>query len=500
MTAVQNVNSARYSVGKLTELGVLRFLALQIVAIFIGYLSFNLLDFNNPDGITVPPSIVSLLLFTAITIAGSLVLIFALDSWRVLTSTDWYVLGWGIVITMLLVIIWYRGIWLVSPYVTDSASDHFTYLQQSLIISDMGNGTWIPSTSNIAINAYSHTFLIAFLFRMLGQSGFLIIALQVIFVSWSAICLLHLFAARYRKFEPGLYADNTPKIALAFYVMPYTIFTAGIITKDTFVLFGISITLVAFYELNQRGFSLRIPIVLIVGLLITIISRLGHTIALLASFFVLTVLFRKKLKSIVLVSIIILGGGILTIWAAQSGMLAIYDQSTTGVLNTIVSSLRSGPLSYYPESSLIYRLSHPIGEGRLASLLSFPLAGAATWFIPFPFFFSDYRAVLHTSSALSNVASLAIFVGSFNPLKATFFRVLKNRSNFIDSLMLSFISFMFLAIALSATPLARYRLPFDWAMLYFFFSQRNLGRSIGLGLYVALLLVALSHLLYYAIS
>ena len=396
-------------------------------------------------------------------------------------------------------IIWYRAIWLPSPYVEGAYSDHFTYLNQSFIILSPAGYIGIPSVWEIAINSFGHSFLIALLFRFFEESTFLVIASQIVLISWATICLTHLFLLQANFNRNSKIYEKNNKIAY-FQILPGTIIVAGTITKDSLLLFGVALAIASYGELYHR-FSLPKFLLLGIGFFLAAMTRVEYAVLLPIVFLISVFFVRFTTKQAVIYSVFLFFGVALLAYLAKMGLLALYDPSPMGLLENLRRVVEKDLLEGHSETStFLYRLARPFGDSFAARIISVPIAGCMSWFVPFPYILFDYRAILHTSGALANILSLSITITAFRAFAATLHRILRRQASHVETLIAAVVFIYFAANALSQIPMPRYRLPFDWAIMFFFAMVSKPSRPFQHGLLISLILASIAHMLYYALG
>jgi hypothetical protein len=476
--------------------GVCHLLVLQVFGLIFAYAAFAVFDINNPDGITVPPSFGSLAAFAAIMCVLTFILVLALGTHRLFGSREWDALGATFIVFICVSMVWYRAILMPSPYITSAMSDHFTYLNEAFEMLRPHGGIELPGIGYASLSDFGYPLTLAVLLQSFGATSFFPIATNAFFVCGATICVMHLYLRRHEKRDsaPGAMAGW---ISL-FQVLPLAILTAGAILKDSLVLFGVALAITAFYEATER----RSPIaylLMTIGIFIVLLGRVAHGVAVMATFLLFFASARMTARRAASMSLVVIAGVVVAVWAAKSGLLVLQDASSQGLATRIAQPFEGGPMHENLPSSFIYRLTHPFGDSLFGQCVALPLVGGVSWFVPFPFVQFDYQVVLNTPQAVANMISLTLLMASWGAIKEAGLRLWRRHECFpVDRLMFMALVVFFIATAMSQTPIARYRMPFDMLVLYFLFSQPKVGRAIRRAIPVVVMLAVAAHLLYYS--
>ena len=202
--------------------GLGRYTVVSVLSMLLAGAVFSALDLNDPDGVSVAPSLTTLLAF--VLVVNTIGFLFLRRLAAIQRAEDWTSLAVGQLVLMLLAVMWYRVFWLRSIYVESALSDHFTYLRQAEILEAE------PMRLMWVMNSIGMSLVISWLFRWFEASSFYIVALNAALLSWAAAFLVGLSVRS--DLRSGRRGDSF--VGLSFQVLPLSVLLAGLISKDAY--------------------------------------------------------------------------------------------------------------------------------------------------------------------------------------------------------------------------------------------------------------------------
>ena len=415
------------------------------------------------------------------------ILIWLLELHRSLTSRDLGVLGILASAGLALTAVYYRLIWMPSP--TVFVSDHFVYLGQSYLLLDTIREAQLPTVQDFQMNSVGTSLMMAALFLAFEPSSLLVVVTQSTLLAWSVLCLVSLFVSAWPNMpkEQRFLACQTLAI---FLLLPASIGIAGCFTKDSLALVGVALSLAGGYGIFSRP-TWKNALLLATGISITLLARPTFAGGILGIFALFVAFQTFTLRKMLVGAVALACAGLIVYKIADTGILGLEGSSTGELLSHTSDRLKRGKLES-EKGSQLRSVGRLLGDSLPARIVTIPLTGFCSWFVPFPFWFRD--DLLHKTSPLINIPSLTLFLACCPIIWRITLRTLRRRANSVCVLMIIAALVFFSACALSQIPQPRYRFTFDWVIIFFFAldGYRRLKPAFA----ICLAMVLMAHLWY----
>ncbi len=461
--------------------GALGFVTVQTAALLVAAALYSSADVN-PDGVTAPVEPVGMVGFVASAAAVSTLLLRVLvwlNGRQATQRTRWGLAGAQQAGLILGAMVWYCFFWLPSPYVTQGWSDHFTYLDAALDYTAGRRPDFLTGSPLVGSepNVRGTPWFIAILFESFGESTFYVIAVNALCLGWAALCLGRIHEAHILDRQQQWASGRDGIRPMWFATTPVAWLTAGIVTRDSFVLLGIALVLVGLFGNRRQAFFLRWSVIAVGTVLIGLNRPLSLMLVVAALVAVAILSWRPPMGALGLC--VALSAGVL---------LTIFGLRTFGEEEWLSWQDRSGIAREHATSRFLGVLVNLASYGAVGALVSMLLGGFASWWVPFPLLVDDQRWSYHLFAGVGNIVSLAVAMAASSALVDTVRRVMARKATPPEAAALAIVVATYGMVGLSPAPIPRYRLPLDWAMFFFLAnSQGAYGRVVVASVVVALM-------------
>jgi hypothetical protein len=464
--------------------------------LILGYVLYTCLDLNRPDDFTLAPSLTALVSFVLIALVINTLLTRILfpqqkvESWGSLAP-----FGICFLFSVSCAMVWYRVFWLPSSYII-YGGDHHKFLDQALQFLESQSEGIIPGAHLIWMNSAGHSMIMAALFSIFGQSTYYVIAFQCLLFLWSALCL-HCLSKSDNALElDGRVSERIRAgwVVAAYQILPLTVNWAGVITKESSVLFGVAACLVGYSRLRPGSMTGGLGL-FSVGFVVALLSRPPLSIGILIVILITSILTRSMKRGFFPALVFVIIGTCMVGFAAQKGLLGTGEGSGL-FLESVSSQVEKGPTDF-AANQFLGSLASP--TGTFSRLFTIPVLGSMSWLIPFPIYPEDADALLNVSWGLGNIVALGLFFACLSVLWRRMSLAFRGKTSVITCLMVAAAVTFFLANGASVAPNPRYRFAFDWVIMFFLVRVPTLRRNLFTGLLLSLAVVTTAHVAYFVL-